>query len=188
MEKSLQRSRPFQLRARRHATRAARHGTNWISSPSRRMKKWLETSRPRNRSIDTDGRAGRDGSGRDRSPPVPPNSPGGRLMLCTTSRRSRLPVGRSSKFGDGICSARASRPSHRRRYPLDAIYAASSATAPGGDDRYFAELRGRGYLVGSPRRLGRRLRRLTFMRYSCGAFHSIAAPILLLAVGLADRP
>jgi hypothetical protein len=43
--------------------------------------------------------------------PVPPNSPGGKLMLCTTSRQTAAPSGRSSWLGELICSARSKRPS-----------------------------------------------------------------------------
>ena len=45
IEKSLQRSR----RAKwilPHATRASQHGTNWMSSPSRRTRKWADTRSP----------------------------------------------------------------------------------------------------------------------------------------------
>src|SRR5713101_9406892 len=33
----------------------------------------------------------------------PPNSPGGRLMPCTTIRSASTPAGRASWFGDAIC-------------------------------------------------------------------------------------
>src|SRR3989338_11145035 len=45
----------------------------------------------------------------NRCTPSPPNSPGGRLMLCITNN-SIAPAGLSSQFGDGIYSPPASKP------------------------------------------------------------------------------
>src|SRR5579859_7739465 len=98
MEKSLQPPRPRQDEAPAcHARRSI--GTNCTSSPSRRIKKCAETRRstiPRKYVCAS-------ASSRlvnKRSIASPPNSPGGRLMQCTTSSVTAVPRGRASWFGE----------------------------------------------------------------------------------------
>ena len=94
--------------ARRRTARTAR------PSPSRRTSTCADTRRP------GDGREIRMRVGRQlvreqRSIHGPPNSPGGRLMPCTTISSGARPGGRSSQLGDSTWRAPRSRPSPRRR-------------------------------------------------------------------------
>src|SRR2546430_11955689 len=103
MEKSLQRLRP------RHddtpACQARRaQDTNWVSAPSRPIRKCAET---RNAAI-VAKYACADGSRRlvnNSAIAGPPNCPGGSEMLWTTSSVIATPSGRSSELGEGTCAA-----------------------------------------------------------------------------------
>src|SRR5688572_17022558 len=98
MEKSLQRLRPRQEEAPAcHARRST--GTNWITAPSRRTRKWADTLRPQiSRKYGCASGSRQLVNRRSMSPP--PYLPGGRLIECTTTSEISVPGGRSSWLGE----------------------------------------------------------------------------------------
>src|SRR6185436_14120956 len=108
-EKSLQRSRARQREAPACQARSAT-GTNWISSPSRRMRKWDETRSP----ASSANEASAEVSSRlvnKRSIASPPYLPRGRLIECRSRSETSVPGGRLSRFGDSTRRAPTTQPS-----------------------------------------------------------------------------
>ncbi len=105
------RSRPRKFDGPACQARASQD-TNCTSSPSRRIRKWADTCRPR-RFASNHGCASQSSRfWNSASIASPPNSPGGRLMLCTTSRVGGTPcAGRASWFGEGAWRAPLTQPS-----------------------------------------------------------------------------
>ncbi len=131
IEKSLQRSRPRKFDTPACHARSL-HDTYCSSAPSRRITKCADTRTPRSVRRSTDERRGRGGSGRSSAIASPPNSSGGRLMLCTTMSVGSIAPGRASKFGDGSCVAAASQPSASTRSGRSSARRGVTASRPDG--------------------------------------------------------
>ncbi len=129
-EKSLQPLRPSKQEAPACQARWSTP-TNWVSRPSRSIRKCAETRSPASSAMN--GWSAVAASLRNSWSTHPlPKRPGGRLMLCRTSNSTAAPAGRASQFGLRIRLAPSIQPSGPIRSGCTASTSARAAAFDSG--------------------------------------------------------